>query len=442
MHFILFRKGGFTMAVNGIYSYGMNFFNYQSSFNNFRLTQALSTNAKFQSSGLTPSVFNNGSMKSSLSFIKDYSSSMSNLMSAANSLRTSNKSGVMNQLAVSSSDKSVAVASEKFPPRSTKKIQLDVAQVATAQKNTSFGVKSGEAAKSDMNFNIGNSLNAVNVRVSATNANGTAKTNLQMLKDAAEQINRNSKNVTASVIQNKDGTSALSLTGKFTGALSSFSVKGTLGAAEGLDKVEEEAVNAKYSVTTDGKTETYESSSNDISLDFTRIGVELKGTGTTTISAGIDSEKLASSVENLVKSYNSTLKLLNDNYSRGNGVERQLRNFVRGIGTEEAMEKLGITVKKDATLSFDKEVFAENLKKDPKFTMDLISGTNGIANQAFSKAQSAVNSSAGSLINGDLSTAQSEEITNPYNVFSLYSKSGVYNMTNYYATGYMLNYLV
>ena len=104
-------------------------------------------------------------------------------------------------------------------------------------------------------------------------------------------------------------------------------------------------------------------------------------------------------------------------------------------------EKLGITVNKDATLKFDKDVFAKNMKENPSLTKDLIAGAAGIADKAFNKASSGLRVNSGSLINGDLSDMQSESFTNPYNVFSMYSRSGVYSLNNYAAVGMMFNLL-
>ena len=292
-----------------------------------------------------------------------------------------------------------------------------------------------------MNFTVGNAASSVNVQVSALNSNGSAKTNAQMLKEAASQINKQSSNVKASVVQ-KDGVASLQLEGKYTGAANTFSVSGTLGAASGADTVKTEAANSKYSMTTGGVTTQHESFSNNVSLDSTRIGVELKGVGKATIKADVDSDKVAGALEDLVKSYNSSLKLLNDNYDRGTGVDKQLRNLVAGLGSEQSLKQVGITVNKDATLKFDKSVFDKNMKDNPSLTKSIISGPGGIADKAFNKGASGMSVRSSSLINGDLTGAQADSITNPYNAFSSFSKSSAYAMNNYYAVGMMLNYLV
>lgn len=430
------------MAINGINSYGMGFYNYQSSINNLRLSQAVSKNPKLQQYG---GLFSSPTMKKalnpSMSFLKQYTSSMSGLMNAANNLKGTNASGVMNDYKLTSSKESVASVTEKFKSRDNKKISLNVKQLAQAQSNVSSGVKASDAAKTSMNFTVKSKSGLSNVQVSSLTSDGRAKTNRQMLQEAASQINKGSSKVKASVVE-KDGNVSLELTGEDTGLMNQFSVSGELGAAEGLDTAKVSAEDAKYSVTIDGKTTDYQSASNEVSVDFARIGVSLKGVGETTIQAGPDAGKVADAVGDLVDAYNSSLKLLNDNYGRGSGVERQLRSLVVGLGSEESLEKLGISINKDGTLKLDKEALKKSMKEDPKFTRDLISGSNGIADKAFNKAQNAMNEKSGSLISGDMSNLQETAVNDPINAFNMYSKGGAYMLTNYYALGMMMNYLV
>ncbi len=296
----------------------MGYYNYQSTVNNIRLTQALSRNPKIQSY-FKPSSYENHSLSSSMSFVKKYTSSMSELMSAANELRDVNRTNVLNDMKVSSSNESVATAVEKYGVKTPQELELDVTQIARAQSNVSEGVKGSDAAQSDMNFTVQTGGNSVNVQVSAWNSDGTSKTNAQMLKEAADKINQGEANVTANVVT-KDGNVSLELVGKSTGRAQSFSVNGNLGAAQGLDKVSTESADAKYSMTVDGKTTHHESSTNEVTVNSSKIGVTLKDVGKTTIKADVDADKVASAVGNLVDKYNSSLKLLNDNYGRGSGV--------------------------------------------------------------------------------------------------------------------------
>ena len=176
------------MAINGVNSY-MGYYNYQASINNFRLSQALANNQRFTQamssvSGSSSNSYRNTSLTSSMAFVKNYSSSMSDLMGSANALRSANQSGVMNDYVVSSSDASVAKATEKLTVRNAQQMDFDVQQLAAAQVNVSEGVKASDKASSDMDFTVGNALNSVNVKVSAVNSDGSAKTNADMLKEA------------------------------------------------------------------------------------------------------------------------------------------------------------------------------------------------------------------------------------------------------------------
>lgn len=430
------------MSINGINSYNIGFYNYQSSINSMRLSQAFSKNAKL-SQYMTPAISSlNSPYKSSMNFIKNYTSSMSALLGAASDLKSGNSQSAMKELNVKSSNENVASAAKRFTLRDTKEIKLNVKQTAAAQSNVSAKVKASDVSKKDMNFTLNSQTGPLSISVKSTDRNGVFKTNAQMFREAADQINTHPLSSVTAKVTEKDGQISLELTGKKTGETNTFSVSGELGAAAGLDTVKQTAANAKYAVTADGKTTDYESSTNDITVDMTRIGVTLKGVGETTISADVDSGKLSSAIGNLVDKYNASLKLLNDNYERGSGVDRQLRNLVSGLGSEQSLEKLGISVNKDASLTFDKDVFAENMKKSPDLVKKLISSPGGLADKAYNKAMSGITMNSNSLINGDIETMQSESLTDPFRAFSLYSKSGAYMMNNYAALGMMMNYLV
>ncbi len=426
------------MAINGIGSYG-SYYSYQASINNMRLAQALAKNPRYSQSAVSSNSALDSSLKSSVNFVKEYNSSMSDLMKASNELRSVNSSGAMTQLGVTSSDADVATATARYGIRNKSEMTLDVAQLAQSQTNVSDGIKSAQMATSDMDFTIGSGSNSVNVKVTAANGDGTTKTNVQMLKAAAQQINDSNVGVRATVTQ-KDGVATLSLAGKNTGASNSFTVSGEMGAAAGAENVQNEAMNAQYSVTTNGKTVNYSSESNNVSMDLGRISVNLKNTGETTIRADVDNDKIVSAVGDMVKAYNSSLKLLNDNYDRGTGVDRQLRNMLSNLGSEQSMAKLGITTKKDGTLELDSSVLRKNLEKEPSLTKQLLSGTGGLANTLYNKASSGIGIQSGSLIDGDLSASTQQYSS--FNMFSAYSKSGVYSLNNYAAVGMMMNYLI
>lgn len=428
------------MRISGINSYGMGSYVGQAAMNNAKLIQALSNNPQF-SEAFRPVSSTSGSLKDSLDFVKEYTSSMSSLMQAASELKSTNSSGAMRDLTVTSSDTSVADVTERLPVRTAGEIQLSVSETAKAQTNVSEAVSAYAGAVSDMNFTLSGSAGSVNVQVSATDSNGVSRTNVQMLRDAAAQINDSGVGVRATVVE-EDGNASLKLESLNTGTAYGFQVSGELGSAAGADQVETAGSNARYSVTENGVTREYTSSRNEITVNGGRIGVTLKDAGEVTIRSDVDSEKVASALSNLVQSYNSALEVLNDNYGRGTGVDRQLRNLVRGLGPEQSLEKLGITVNKDATLNFDPEVLTKNMETDSSLVKDLISGTGGIADTAFNKAVGGMNMSSSSLINNDMDKIEEQTLNNSYFAMNMFMGGNAYMQNNYYATGLMMNYLI
>ncbi len=429
------------MWINGINSYGSGYYNYQAAINNARLVQALSRNPDLNEfvEKVEPT---SGSLSDSFDFVKEYTSSMSSLMKAASELKgASSSNSAVNDLAVTSSDTDVATVTERLPVRNYSEYVLDVSQTARAQVNASDAVRAADTASEDMDFTVSGSLGTASVQVSSTYEDGTAKTNGTMLREAASQINEQNAGVRASVIED-NGEAYLKLESTHTGEVYGFRAEGQLGAASGADQVQTSAQNAKYSVTENGITRDYTSSGNDITIGAGRIGVNLKDTGEVTIRSEMDQEKVSSALQDLVSSYNSALKVLNDNYGRGSGVDRQLRSLVRGLGSEQSLAKIGITVNKDATLEFDADVFSDSMAKEPSLVRDIISGTGGIADTAFNKASGGMNVNSSSLINNDLADAQQEMLYSPYNVMGMYSRNSAYLHNNFYAVGMMMNYLI
>lgn len=429
--------------IGGSYS---NYYNYQNTIGQIKLRQAISKNPNYQNyqkqvQRTQADTYRDNFRSSSMNFLRDYTSTMSDVMQSANSLRSSNSAGVMNALTASSSDTKVADVTTRYDLRQAKDMTLDVAQVAAAQQNRSDGVKSSEAAAQDMAFAISGPNGSYEVNISAAKEDGTAKNNGEMLKEAADAINKSNAGVTASIEQ-KDGNSVLSLQSRDTGTDAAFEVTGQLGAAEGLQKVATEAANAKYSVTEDGRTREYTSQSNSVQLDAGRLQADLKEAGSTKISAQPDTDKIASSVSKMLDSYNKAVDFLGDNTTHGRGAIVALRNFERSLTSENAMERLGISKNEDGKLTLDEQKLKDSLTKEPSLTKQLLSGNNGIAQNLYNRGVSAMNTNSASLISNDIQSMTENSIFDSLHQTSLYSRNGAYTANNYAALGLMMNYLV
>lgn len=211
--------------------------------------------------------------------------------------------------------------------------------------------------------------------VGSVNENGTAKTYQQMYQEAAGAINAQSGAGVRASVSNVDGRISLVLSSAREGEAGGFTVSGNAGAASGIEDASVRAQDAVYTVTGNGITQTLRSDTNKISLDYGRIGAELKGTGEARVYTGIDEDTVVSAVEDLVKRYNEVSGLLKDNGDRGTGAVSHLASFGRGMADAKTLKAVGITYNKDGELELDKDTLKNALETDLEGTKSLWAGS-------------------------------------------------------------------
>lgn len=423
-------------------NFSNSYFNSTNALNQLKLQQALDKLDKKTSSSSSNTATSSLSSNAS-TFLRNYDSAMSDLMSAANSLRDVNSSGVSNALTVNSSDSDVLTASKNYTLRKPESFDVSVQQLAAAQQNVSTAVTSNAKATEDANFSIVTNKGTANINVSSVNEYGVQKTNRQLLNDVAKEINRQSVGVKASVETTKDGKSVLKLTSKETGTDNSFIVNGEFAKNNGLSEATTAAQNAQYSVTdSNGFTEEFTSSSNNVSLDYGKASMTLKSVGDATVSVGVDNKNIADAVENLVDKFNKALSVVSSNADRGSGVKNQLSQMLSGPAPEKSLKLIGITKNADGSLSLNKDTLLEKLDEDPELIKDIISGNHGLAQGAYRSAESGMSRSANSLISKDLKQMQQETSMDTLSLMSRFANSGAYNLSNYYTAGLLMNMLV
>ena len=435
--------------MNGISNYYGNYNNFSNSYfnstnalNQLKLQQALDKLDKKANSSSSNTATSSLSSNAS-TFLRNYDSAMSDLMSAANSLRDVNSSGVSNALTVNSSDSDVLTATKNYTLRKPESFDVSVQQLAAAQQNVSTAVTSNAKATEDANFSIVTNKGTANINVSSVNDYGVQKTNRQLLNDVAKEINRQSVGVKASVETTKDGKNVLKLTSKETGTDNSFIVNGEFAENNGLNEAATAAQNAQYSVTdSNGFTEEFTSSSNNVSLDYGKASMTLKSVGDATVSVGVDNKNIANAVENLVEKFNKALSVVSSNTDRGSGVKNQLSQMLSGPAPEKSLKLIGITKNADGSLSLNKDTLLEKLDEDPELIKDIISGNHGLAQGAYRSAESGMSRSANALISRDLKQMQQETSTDALHLMSRFANSGAYNLSNYYTAGLLMNMLV
>lgn len=440
------------MSINAISGY--NSFDYQSMMNLMQL-QNVNNRQSYQSVTAVSRVNSvNSKTKDytdTTSFLKNYESELTKLETAAEKLREYGTGSVFTDFEVGSSDEAVATVKEEYKIRPDTDITLDVKALAQSQQNVSGSHYSQEQveAGADMNFEIAGAGGSVNVSISSVNENGTQKTYNQMYQEAAKAINKNSDLGVKASVQNVEGKVSLVLTSQTSGEAGEFTITGDTGAADGLKSAATAAQDAVYTVTQNGTEQTYRSDTNKISLDYGRIEAELKSEGTTNIYSGIDTDKVADAVEDLLESYNSVKSLLEKNESRGSGARAHLQSFERGLADEKTLKALGITYNKDGDLTLDKDKLKESLQNDYEGTKSMLGGQFGIAEKAAAKADSALSDSVQRIVSNDLSSSKiaanssknDGELSTGFRYFSNFARSGPYNLSNFYTVGLMLNTL-
>lgn len=431
---------------------GNNYSNYQ---NMYQMMQTLQSARTAQSSRIGQAVSpisrvprvktSSVNYTDTLKFVQNYGKGMSDVKLSAAKLQSGNASNVFSSVDMKSSDSSVARVDKTFRPKEGTEIGLEVQSLASAQQNRSQAVDGGQKAEdgSSMNFQITSSNGrSVQVNVSDTAADGTKRTNEQMYQDAAQQINsRRNLGVKASVT-NEDGKISLVLSSEKTGESNGFTVQGETGAASGIQNVAAEGQNARYTVTQNGQTTSRTSESNKISLDYGRIDATLTGTGSAQIKAGADTDKIVSAVKDMVNQYNEATDLLKSNAGRGRGTQAQYESFSRPVASDSTLKAVGIRYDKSGRMQVDESALKEALSKDFEGTKEIIGGQFGIADKIAQKADSAMATSSGRLVDQDVSARMDRSQENTFSSFrflSNFAGSGPYSLGNYYTVGLMLN---
>ncbi|MCI8622798.1 MAG: flagellar filament capping protein FliD [Provencibacterium sp.] len=434
-------------GYNSIGSSMMNSIGWYSQINNMRLIQALNKN----SSRSVGSVSSAGSLRSKLlnsdsaDFLKSYQSKMTDMMSKANALRSTNSQNALNNLSVSSSDTSKISVSAKYSLRDQASYQVDVKKLATEQMNFTQGYdgKANDVMSGQLTIATNYRASPITINVDSI----TGATNEEKLQKIANEVNHYKAGVSAMVIEN-GGKKLLALYSDETGAENAFNVSGSFAEQTGLNKAEQEAGNAEYTVSKDGSSygaQRFQSASNTVQIGGYKITATLKDVGKSTVTVGTDPSKTADAVKDMIDSYNSTLKFLDDNSNRGLGVLNQMKRMVRPPISERSMKTLGITANKDGTLSFDKEVFTKAMAKSPSLVNSLVSGPNGLAEGIYSDARSGMNVSSASLTGENLTGSRYSGASYMQNAgYSLmggtYSRAGTLRLLNLNSVGALMNF--
>ncbi len=431
------------MSVNGIGYYG-NSYGVHNISSLYRRQMQSAVKKVNRISNMGNSRLNRYLEKSSSHFLRSYNQSMSDLMSSANALKTTNRTGIWNKATAQSSNTKVLDVKQNYTMGSlgtNDSYKVNVKQLATAQKNVSAGVEKDALATADTALSVETSKGNFTFRVSAKDTNGNQKTNGQMMREMADTINQSGIGVNAS-INTKDGKSQFTLVAKETGKKNAFTVSGDYADKNGLAKPVEEAKDAEYTVSkNDQEEKTFTSDSNKVSLDYGRLTADLHQTGESTVKIGVHEDKVVSAVKDLVGSYNDTLKMLAKNTDRGSGVERQLARMLQMPISEKSLELVGISQDKNGLLQLDENKLRENIGKNPALTKEVLGGSFSMAQTMFENGRQGLSQSGASLIENDIGIAQNNYENNMFTIMGTFGRTSPFAMSNMYTVGSLLNLL-
>lgn len=320
-------------------------------------------------------------------------SALSTLQAAAQAMDTSTELVTYSGSIADSKVASVAVGSSA----SAGKYSLEVTQLATAQKTRSGGYASATAALAT------SSATSLTLKVGATEKTLSLSAN-STLQDLRDAINDANAGVTASIVNDGQGTStsySLVLTGSETGTANAFTLTGLTGT-DTLSTVTA-AANAKFTI--DGIA--YTRSSNTISDAINGVTLALQDTNigdATTLTVTTDTSALKSKVSTFVTAYNTVNTLVKSLTSYNadtkvaatlNGdstlssIQSQLKSIISstvGSGSATRLAEIGVTFQKDGSLKLDSTKFDKALSNSVStvaslFVKDTKTGITGIASQ-------------------------------------------------------------
>ena len=391
----------------------------------------------------------NGVSTQSSEFLKKFQKQMIELQQAATDLSDTKVNGVANRLAAASSDGNVMDVATVGKLTNPAVYQVDVQQTATAQQNQSTAAWASGAPAQGGTFELETRGGTAQLHIDPS----AVKTNRELYGAIADEINRLDLGVTAKA-QETNGKVSLTVISAETGKENSFSINGTLAERMGLTKEKQAAQDAVYTVKNQDSKEPAQqktSASNKITLGDEKIEATLKKAGSAQIKVGDDVKGMADKLENLVNSYNKTVKFLDDNADRGSGVLNQLRRMATLPTGEKAMNMAGISVNgKDGTFAFDRDAFAVAMETSPSLTKEIISGSYGVAQGLRQDAQAGLNTSSAKLVDASESFKASQDFINrmaqnnmlnqwSYSPLGTYSKANSYNLFQYFTSGAMMS---
>jgi len=283
----------------------------------------------------------------------------------------------------SNEDVLTAKVANNAPVSSHTKTDVNVAQLASAQRNEGAALSAAENSFGD-SFNLSITDNAGKT-TSFSVGLGESNNNRDAIQSMAERINSANTGVRATVVENtENGTVSLQLTGTRTGAEDGrFTVNDSSAANAG--NVAAESGNAQFTV--NGRE--FSTQTNDVRLQE-GVNATLRQTGSTQITYDRDLSSAVSQVQNFVNTFNNLRDAASDSRALHAQLSGLTSNFNRalgfsGLGTDSE-GRLRITDESALRNSISDGSFARNFQGVNTFGNSLSNVTGNAFKTAYDSA--------------------------------------------------------
>ncbi len=245
---------------------------------------------------------------------------------------------------------------------------IEVDKLAAPQINTGHYVPSGQVSMAPGEYSFDLDTNSTSYEFQFTVHAGD--TNRNILDRLTRLINQADLNLTAQVIEDGQGRSALEITSKHTGLMNSeeylfkISDDNTYNSKQavqffGLDQVSQEASNSRFYL----NGEEHSSYSNNFTINR-MFELHLKSPSENGEYASIgfkaDADAIADNIGRLTDAYNELAGVAKE-HSGSSAQMNKLYNIISNISNRyrNDFDPIGLTVNEDATISIDKALLAD-----------------------------------------------------------------------------------
>ena len=332
--------------------------------------------------------------------IKESSKSLLNVVASLSDVYGSFQDSFQKKVAYSSDEDKVSVkyVGDGSEENSTEVFDIQVSQLASPQVNTGQYLK--DTALSFIPGAYSFDLNTLNSSYEFQFSVNKNESNLDVLKRLSGLVNNSSLGISAEILSDGQGSSALQLTSKQTGlssqeqylfSITPASTAGSIAAMDTLriNKVTNPASNSSF--TLNGVS--HSSLSNNFTIN-NAFELSLNGThedgGSTTIGFKANLDAISDNIQTLTDAYNNML-LLAQEYNNSDASDgNKFRNDISSIVSvrKDQLEDIGLMVGRDWRIRIDKDILAEAITPDKaENTFDTL---NKLKNKLREKSESII----------------------------------------------------